>query len=176
MLYGSIHMWNEMFYSFNLLFYCLLSWIMVLTPWLWIKAVCKVITGLPMVLSLHCTVAKETWWISVWHLNAQTESLTLYTSSWHVMGSAWSLAAGMGTRMGRKDVGKPEARTVRQPRHMGPDPGVALLSPFISLFCELLSFFPWRKDTLSNLAECENLTHTCLLWLWHPARGKGQSP
>lgn len=30
---------------------------------------------------------------------------------------------------------------------------------------ELLSFFPWRKDTLSDLAEHENLTHTYLLWL-----------
>lgn len=35
---------------------------------------------------------------------------------------------------------------------------------------------PMEKRTSSDLAERENLTHTCLLWLWHPARGKGQSP
>lgn len=103
---------------------------------------------------------------------AEPKPLTLCTASWHVTG----FATGVVTQLGRKDVGKPLTWTVLQHRHVGPDPGVALLSSFICLFCELLSFFPWRKDALSNLAERENLTHICLLWLWYPARGKGQSP
>lgn len=74
------------------------------------------------------------------------------------------------------DVGGPLTPTVQLYWHTGPGPGVASLSPFICLFCELRSFFPWRKDTSSNLAEGENLSHTCLLWLWYPAHGKGQSP
>lgn len=81
-----------------------------------------------------------------------------------------------GGPAGRRDVGNPLIPTVRLYQHRGPDPGVASLSPFICQFCELLSFFPCRKDTSSNLAEGENLSHTCLLWLWYPARGKGQSP
>lgn len=81
-----------------------------------------------------------------------------------------------GGPAGSRDVGKPLTPTVRLYRYTGPHPGLASLSPFICLFCELLSFFPWRKDTSSNLAEVENLTHTCLLWHWYPARGKGQSP
>lgn len=77
---------------------------------------------------------------------------------------------------GRREAGKPLTVTAWLCWLTAPHPGLALLSAFICLLCELLSFFPWRKDTSSNLAEAENLTHACLLWLWYPARGKGQSP
>lgn len=126
--------------------------------------------------ALHCGGVALMNFCLLRRASVQRQSLTLCTSSWHVMGLALGLAAGAVTQLGGMDVGKPLTRTVQQRRHVGPDPGVALLSPFICLFCELLSFFPWRKDTSSNLAERENLTHTCLLWLWYPARGKGQSP
>lgn len=96
--------------------------------------------------ALHCGgVDLMNFWHPPW-FSAETESLTLYTSSRHVMGFALGFAARVVTQLGRRRVGKPLTRTVRQHRHVGPHPGFALLSPFICLFCELLSFFPWRKE------------------------------
>lgn len=140
---------------------------MVPTPWPIARWSAKVVRGLPVLPSLLCTGAPC--------FSAETVShplcFLLACSGISIRPWCWG-----GGPAGRRDVGKPLAPVVQLYRHVGPDPGVASLSPFICLSCELLSFFPWRKDTSSNLAEGENLSHTCLLWLWYPARGKGQSP
>lgn len=138
----------------------------------------KTLRDLPVLPSLLCTGAQQTWWASAWCPVLQCrDSLSLCASSWHAVGFAAGLAAAaLVAQLGGGDAGKPLALTVRLYPHSGPDPGPALSTPFVCLLRELLSLFPWRKDTSSELAESENLTHTRLLWLWYPARGKGQSP
>lgn len=133
---------------------------------------------LPVFPSLLCTGAQQTWWASAWcpvlqcrHRVSHSLCFLLACNGACTRPCCWS-----GGPAGSRDVGKPLTPTVWLYWYVGPHPGLASLSPFICLFCELLSFFPWRKDTSSNLAEVENFTHTCLLWLWYPARGKGQSP